>query len=189
MFRTAFAVVLAAAAIACSEPPEKEFHQAQGAIEAARAAGAERYATEEFNAALAAIDRYHEAVAQGDYRLALSHALDARERARVSARQAADEKAARRSRAEQLFAGTATELQQLTERVRAAQTARVPAAVLRPHRALIADAEPAVQKARAALRNEDYAAAEAAIEGLRPRLAAALKSLEKALAARTTRRR
>jgi hypothetical protein len=189
MLRAAFAVVLAAAAMACSAPPQKEFHQAQGAIEAARAAGAERYATDEFNAALAAIDRYHEAVGQGDYRLALSHALDARERARVSARQAADEKAARRSRAEQLFAGTATELQRLTERVRAAQTAKVPGAELRPHRALIATAEPAVQKARTALRNEDYAAAVAAIEGLQPRLAAALKSLEKTLATRPARRR
>jgi hypothetical protein len=36
---------------ACSEPPQKEIDRAQGAIDAARAAGAERYATAEFAAA------------------------------------------------------------------------------------------------------------------------------------------
>jgi hypothetical protein len=189
MRRLVFVLVPALLAASCSEPPEKEFHQAQGAIEAARAAGAEQYATADFTAALTAIERYHEAVAQRDYRLALSHALDARERARESARRAADEKAARRSRAERTFAGTATDLQQLTERVRAAQAAKVPAADLRPLRALIAQAEPAVQKARAALTREDYAGAEAALVDVQPRLAAALKTLEKIIAARAPRRR
>ena len=38
------AFVLAAG---CGDPPDKELHQAQGAIDAARAAGAEQYAVEE----------------------------------------------------------------------------------------------------------------------------------------------
>ena len=55
--------------------------QAQGAIDAARAAGADQYAREEFTAAEDALKRSHEAVAQRDYRQALNTALDARERA------------------------------------------------------------------------------------------------------------
>ena len=39
----------------CSEPPQKEMSEAQGAIDAARAAGAERYAVEEFRAATTAL--------------------------------------------------------------------------------------------------------------------------------------
>jgi hypothetical protein len=46
------ALVLCAA---CSEPPQKELDRAQGAIDAARAAGAERYATPEFSAATGAL--------------------------------------------------------------------------------------------------------------------------------------
>jgi len=55
--------------------------QAQGALDAARAAGAERYATAEYQAAATALKNAQDAVAQRDYRLALNHALDSRERA------------------------------------------------------------------------------------------------------------
>src|SRR5581483_9749899 len=65
---------------ACADdPPTKEMNQAQGAIDAARAAGAEQYAPEDFKAAVAALQRSHEAVTQRDYRQALNDALDARE--------------------------------------------------------------------------------------------------------------
>ena len=67
------------ATVACSAPPEKEIQQAKVAIEAAKTAGAEQYAREEFAAAKEALTRADEAVTERDYRLALSHALDSRE--------------------------------------------------------------------------------------------------------------
>ena len=60
------------------DPPDKEMQQAQGAIDAARAAGAAVYATEELAAAQLALTRAEEAVSARDYRLALNHALDSR---------------------------------------------------------------------------------------------------------------
>ena len=72
--------------MACGgEPPDKEMQQAQGAIDAARAAGADQYAHEEFAAAQEALTHANEAVEQRDYRLALNHALDSRERAQNAA--------------------------------------------------------------------------------------------------------
>ena len=76
--------------VACGEPPDKEMHQAQGAIDAARAAGADTYAPDEFKAAVDALARAQDAVAQRDYRLALNNALDSRERAQNAARMGAD---------------------------------------------------------------------------------------------------
>ncbi len=95
------AVVVAALALAsCGSPPDREMQQAEGAIEAARAAGADQYARDEFAAAQDLLKRAGEAIAQRDYRLALNYALDSREQAQNAARLAADGKAmrARRSR-------------------------------------------------------------------------------------------
>src|SRR5262245_30894708 len=94
-----FLVLGIAFSAACSSPPDKEINQAQGAIDAAGAAGAEKYAAEEYRAAQQALQRAHEAVGQRDYRLALSSAIDARERAQEAARQAAEGKAVARSEA------------------------------------------------------------------------------------------
>src|SRR3954464_6741314 len=90
------AVVAAIAGAACGDPPEKEMQQAQGAIDAARAAGADQYAHEEFAAAQEALKHANEAVEQRDYRPALNHALDSRERPQNAAKLAADGKAAAR---------------------------------------------------------------------------------------------
>jgi hypothetical protein len=57
---------------ACTSPPNKEMDQAQGAIDAARAAGADRYASTEFTAATTALKSANDAVAQGDYRLSMA---------------------------------------------------------------------------------------------------------------------
>src|SRR6476646_8902770 len=65
------ALLAIASLVACGEPPDKEMHQAQGAIDAARAAGAETYAPAELKAAVDALTRAQDAVAQRDYRLAL----------------------------------------------------------------------------------------------------------------------
>ena len=93
--RSCCAVVLSTA---CSEPPQKEIDRAQAAIDAARAAGAEHYAPESFTAATDRAPQAHEAVAQRDYRLALTRALDASDRAQEAREAAAEGKAARAPR-------------------------------------------------------------------------------------------
>src|SRR5207302_10523983 len=64
--------VLLLAATGCSEPPQKEIDQAQAAVDLARTAGAEIYATEEYAAAAAGLQKAHASVDQRDYRQALS---------------------------------------------------------------------------------------------------------------------
>src|SRR6185436_8477379 len=95
-----FALVATLCVAACTTPPDKEIQQAHGAIDAARAAGADRYAPAEFNAAQEALRRANAAVDDRDYRLALNHALDARERAQAAAKEAADHKATARTDAD-----------------------------------------------------------------------------------------
>ena len=120
---------------ACSAPPQKEIDRAQGALDAARAAGADTYAAQELQAATAALQQSHDAVAQRDYRLALSRALDANERALEAAKQAADGKARARSEAEGALAAATAGLQAAAYaagrshgRARAAKRAHVGAA-------------------------------------------------------------
>src|SRR5262249_57570335 len=84
------AVAAALMGAACGDPPDKEIQQAQGAIDTARAAGADQYATAEYTAAQEALKRANDAVEQRDYRLALNYALDARERAQNPAKEAPD---------------------------------------------------------------------------------------------------
>ena len=79
----------------CSEPPQKEIDRAQQAIDSARAAGAEQYAPDTFAAATAALKQSHEAVDQRDYRLALSRAVDASDRAQEAARERVQIRSAR----------------------------------------------------------------------------------------------
>ena len=64
------ALIIAILSASCAEPPNKEMNQAQGAIDAARAAGADKFAAAEFTAATDALKRSEDAVAAGDYRLA-----------------------------------------------------------------------------------------------------------------------
>src|SRR4051794_25814319 len=92
------------------EPPDKEMQQAQGAVDAARAAGADKYATEEFAAATLALNNARDAVAQRDYRLALNHALDSRERAQNAAKMAADGKASARTEADRAITTAQNEI-------------------------------------------------------------------------------
>jgi hypothetical protein len=63
MRRTTVVLLLATAlaCAACTSPPDKEMNQARGALEAARAAGADRYAPDEYKAAVAALRGGHPA--------------------------------------------------------------------------------------------------------------------------------
>ncbi len=137
-----FLIAAVLALTSSGEPPSKELHQAQGAIDAARAAGADAYATEDFGAAVDALKRAEDAVAQRDYRLALSQALDSRERAQAAAKLAASQKAAVRSEAERMLA-------EVTSAV-AVAAARLPRDAPRPPSEVV-DLESALQSARQAM--------------------------------------
>jgi hypothetical protein len=147
------------AAGACGgEPPDKEIQQAQGALDAARAAGADRYAVEEFTAAEAALKRAHDAVAQRDYRLALNNALDSRERAQDAAKQAADGKAAARVAADHALSAASEALAAARTALKAAEASHAPVRLLTAARHAIADGEQRLQEARTANEKGDYGA-------------------------------
>src|SRR3954471_17913851 len=116
------AVLAAMGGVACGDPPDKEMQQAQGAIDAARAAGADQYAKEEFTAAEDALKRSHDAVAQRDYRQALNTALDARERAQLAAKEAAERKAVARTDAERALADADAALRDARGTLKTAET-------------------------------------------------------------------
>jgi len=145
------AVALAAGTLACSEPPTKERQQAEGAIAAARAAGAEAYAATELQAAEKALIDYDAAVEQRDYRQALRLAVEARNGAYEAAKRAADEKAAARGEAERLIAS----LDEWLRGAKARPTAS-PRSAAERQRAAIAGATTALQKARSLIESQHY---------------------------------
>jgi hypothetical protein len=157
----AAAIVAALGTSACTEPPEREMNEAQGAIDAARAAGAAEYAADEFAAAVASLERSRTAVAERDYRQALNYALDARERAQAAARQAADGKARARTDADRLLRAAADALDRAQARLDAAVAARVPAPALAGPRQAIRGASNAIAAARAAFEKDDFSPARA----------------------------
>ena len=173
----------------CAEPPNKEMNQAQGAIDAARAAGAEKFAAAEFAAAQDALKRSEEAVVARDYRLALSHALDSRERAQNAAKMAVDGRADARGQAERAIAELATLVARARAELKTADTNKVPARALNGPRATVAAAETVLQDARSALKTEDYAAVTRAMNGAATRVQAALTEIDAAMSPRTPSRR
>ena len=170
---------------ACSEPPQKEIDRAQGALDAARAAGADTYAAQELKAATDALQQSHDAVAQRDYRLALSRALDANERALEAAKQAADGKARARSEAEGALAAATAGLKQLHTRLAAATAARVPPKELQSARRAEVTVQAALQEARAAIKNGDYLVGKERLNGVTEQVSAEIRGIDEAAAART----
>jgi hypothetical protein len=160
-------------AAACGDPPEKELHEARGAIDAARAAGAEKYAADELKAAQDALDHAQTAVGDRDYRLALNYALDSRERAQNAAKTAADQKAATRSDAERLLAEVTTAIAIANAKLQAAQAAHQPPSATEPLATALAAARQATDDAGKALASQDYIEAKAHLEGVAASLAAA----------------
>lgn len=176
---------------ACSAPPQKEIDLAQGALDAARAAGAEQYAPEEFSAAAAALQQAHEAVAQGDYRLALTQAIDAHARAQDAAKGAADGKARARGDAEAAVGAATASITQLKNRLAAPDIERLTAKDTAGARQAAGEAEAAVQKAREAIKTEDYLRAREVVKDIPARITAeilAIDALAAKRAARTPRR-
>jgi methionyl-tRNA synthetase len=172
----------------CSEPPQKEIDRAQQAIDQARAAGAEQYAPDTFAAATDALKQSHEAVDQRDYRLALSRAVDASDRAQEAAKEAADNKAKARQSTEATISAANAALMQLQARIKTAADAHVPPRDLSEARDTAADAATALQKARAALSAQDLASARAAVNGLEDEIRSEIRVIEAATTLRTAKR-
>lgn len=174
------ALVILILSAGCAEPPNKEINQAQGAIDAARAAGAERFAANEFTAATDALKRSEQAVADGDYRQALSHALDSRDRAQNAAKMAVEGRADARGQAERAIAEVATLISRAHAQLKDPDIARVNGRALRGPRATVAAGETKLQEARSALAREDYAAVAKALNGAAADLQAALTEIDAA---------
>jgi len=181
MIRRLPALLFAALLItACGgDPPNKEMDQAQGAIDAARAAGADRYASGEYTAATDGLKRAQDAVTQGDYRQALNEALDSREHAQNAAREAAETRAQLRGEVERDMAQIASLIAEANSRLTAAtRSPRVPRRLLDRSRSELAAVDESVQKAGAAMKADDYLAARTALQGVKERIEGAMKALE-----------
>lgn len=187
--RVGLAIAATLMLAACAAPPNKEMDQAQGAIDAARAAGAEQYASQELAAAVNALNQSREAVAQRDYRSALSFALDSRERAQDAAKQASDQRAALGGQTERSLTTVRALLDRGVQRLTVAESARVPRATITRARAELASARTAVQKAGAAADRGEYQTAQRELDGIRRRVTATIQEIDKAIAARQPRSR
>jgi len=163
--------------------------QAQGSIDAARAAGADRYATTEYSAATDALKNANTAVAARDYRLALNYALESREHAQNAARDGADAKARVRVEVDRAVGEITTLVTQGRTRLAAAERARVPRPRLKQLANDLTAADAALQKASEAVAAGDYLAASAALEGVKERVEKALAAIDAATASQSPRRR
>jgi hypothetical protein len=172
----------------CAEPPQKELDQAQAAIEVAVAAGAERLAPADLTAARTAFNQANEAVAQRDHKLALGHALDARERAQAATQAATEAQARLRDDSERAFREATALLDRLREGRPAAASTRIARARVRTARAAEARLSASLQKARASIDAQDYAAAQALLSRLETELEDALREVDGEAPAQSSRR-
>ena len=174
---------------ACGTPPHKEMDQAQGAIDAARAAGAERYAKDELTAATTALTAATQAVDQSDYRLALNHALESRERAQNAARIAAVTQGALRAEVERTSAEVKNLLAQANGRLTTAEKSRLARRIITDTRKVIATATGDVQKADAAVQAGNVTEAQAILARAKQQLSDVITRLDTALQPQNARRR
>jgi hypothetical protein len=162
--------------------------QAQGAIDAARAAGADRYAPAEFAAANTALKSAHDAVQQGDYRLALNHAIDSREQAQNAARVAADNRAKLRGDVERLMAEVNALATQVGAWIASPASARTPR-TRRTAQQVVTQSTAELQKAGSLMQAEDYAGAQKVLTASKERLQKVLPASPTAATAQSARRR
>jgi len=183
------ALLTASLVSACAEPPNKEINQAQGAIDAALAAGAAKYAETEYSAATASLKQANDAVTQRDYRLALNRALESREHAQNAARAAADNRARIRGEVERSMAENTALLTQARTRLAEAEQARLPRQTVRAVRQALTQIDAVVQKAGAAMQAEDYAAAQPLLQPVHDQIGQAMAPIDAAEKSQTSRRR
>jgi hypothetical protein len=174
---------------ACGTPPHKEMEQAQGAIDAARAAGAERYAAEELAAATGSLTLATNAAKERDNRLALNHALESREHAQNATRIAAEARQRLHSDVERAMTEMKQLLAQANGRLASAEKSRLPRRTIDDARKSIAAANDDVQKAGAADQAQDFSAAQAALSGAKKRVSQTITRLDAAMRPQNVRRR
>jgi hypothetical protein len=156
-------------AAACSGPPQKEIDQAQAALDSARAAGADRYATSEYAEAASSLQKAHDAVTQRDYR----------QRAQEALRVAPEGKTRAHDAAVKDYDRTASRANELQTRLREADAARVPARDLQTPRSTLAEARQALQEASAAITAGNFEAVSKSLTEVRGKLDGAMAVMEK----------
>jgi hypothetical protein len=176
--RLTIGLLLLLFAAGCSEPPQKEIDQAQAAVDAARAGGADKYAPDDYTAATTALQKAHEAVDQRDYRQALSYAIDARQRAADATRQAEGGKTRAHRAADALVTDCSARISQLDTDIRVAASLHVPPKALRPARAELAGARTALQEARSSIEAGNYQEVVDRLAGVRKKIDAAIASVD-----------
>lgn len=148
---------LAVFTIGCASPPTKELSEAEGALAAARAAGAATYAASEFAEAEQTFARAQTDVANRDYRAALGHALDTRARAQAAASSAVDGRVKARLAADQTLDDLAALIETVEAALAAPEAKRVPAPAQRKAEAAVAAALKVLASSRAAVEKNDLA--------------------------------
>ena len=172
-------LVVVLVAISCAEPPHKEMDQAQGAIDAARAAGAEQYAAAEFTAATKALAQSNEAVTARDYRLALNYALESREQAQNAARTAADTRAKLRGAVERSIAEAKSLIAQARARMDGPSGAQIPRGTRRTAQQRLKQLEGELQKADASLQAERYREADQLLTGIKRQIQSVVTTISR----------
>lgn len=171
-------VALSLLSLACAEPPHKEMSRAEGAIEAARAAGAETYAADEFSNAQRALERSKAAVEESDFRQALSQALDAFEQAELAAATAATQKAKARGDVDTQLAEVAARVKALSDGLDAMVAAKVSETRLKPSRTRLAALQQRLQETRSISEAGDPRKAKMLLDGASDDIDALAKGLE-----------
>jgi Domain of unknown function (DUF4398) len=181
-------LVVVLVAISCAEPPHKEMDQAQGAIDAARAAGAEQYAASEYAAATKALKQANDAVTGRDYRLALNYALESREQAQNAARTAADTRAKLRGDVERSIAEAKALIAQARARLDGPSSAQIPRGTRRSAQQRLKQIEGDLQKADAALQAEKYMEADRLLMGVKQQIQSVVTTLLRGSTSQSPRR-
>ena len=145
-----------------------------GAVDTARAAGAEEYARDEFGAATEALQRSKDAAVQGDYKLALTEALSSYDHAQTAASTAATERAQVRGQVERELAAIETALTEVRTRLDGAARVRSARETVKTLETQAEALAQALQEARARVSAHDYLGARAQLDGLVARARALL---------------
>ena len=174
---------------ACAAPPNKEIADAQNALKAAHAGGAEQYAPNDYAQAEDAYRRANQAVLAGDYRLALNYALESREHAQNASRQSADANVRARDEVQRLMADVASLLAQTVALTEEAGRANVSPRIVREARQSLAQVNGDVQKAGAAMAEKNYVGARPLLLGVKGRLEKTIASVQRVMPAQSSKRR
>jgi hypothetical protein len=170
--------LLLLAVAGCSEPPKKEIDQAQTALDLAKTAGADKYASDEYLAAATSLEKARAAVDQRDYRQALNYAIDSRQRSQSAITQSAEGKAAAKRAVDTLLTAVAKRIVDVQNRLPGGEAVRTPAKEMRELRAALTQAQTGLQEARTQIGGGNYDKATSDLVAVREKLDAAVRASE-----------